>query len=70
MDFRGSPLAAFPAVFIESMWTPCGVRVDSMRTPCGVQRDFPKYSGLHRESSNAVSWTPWTIFRRLLMDSP
>ena len=60
---------------MESMWTPCGVHVESMSTLHGVHRHFQKYSGLHGQCSNSVSWTLWTIFcgllvdfRRLLMD--
>src|SRR6266481_3048900 len=69
MDF----MAVFPTVYMESM-----------STLHGVHRHFQKYSGLHGQCSNSVSWTPWTIFcgllvdfrrllmdfRRLLMDSP
>src|SRR5882724_7566510 len=57
---------------VQSTRSAHGVHEHSMSTRCavhGVHRHFLKYSGLHGQCSNSVSWTPWTISRRLLMDS-
>ena len=51
-------MAVFHTVYIKSTWTLCGLHVESMRSPHGVLMDFPKYSGLHGESSMDSMETP------------
>ena len=46
---------AFPLVHMDSMESPCGVPVESTWT-----------CGLHGDSSNSVSWTPYGLYEESL----